>query len=141
MIVPLNARGRTLGAITLAATDDSGRRFGAEDLKMAMLLASRAALLVDNARLYAEARSAVRARDDLIAVVSHDLRDPLQTITTAAAALRFESANGESMESVGSIRLASTQMRLLIQDLLDLSRIEAGQLSIRQDRAGLTALL
>jgi PAS domain S-box-containing protein len=141
MIVPLNARGRTLGALTLAATDDSGRRFGADDLKMALELARRAALLVDNARLYAEARSAIRARDDMIAVVSHDLRDPLQTITAAAATLRFESAEGERAESVRRISLASTQMRRLVQDLLDLSRIDAGQLSIRQDRISLTALL
>jgi K+-sensing histidine kinase KdpD len=130
MIVPLNARGRTLGALTLAATDDSGRRFGAEDLKMAIELARRAALLIDNARLYAEARSAIRARDDMIAIVSHDLRDPLQTITAAAATLLFESVDDDKAESVRRISLASTQMRRLVQDLLDLSRIEAGQLSI-----------
>ncbi len=141
MIVPLNARGRTLGALTLAATDDSGRRFGAEDLKMAIELARRAALLVDNARLYAEARSAIRARDDMIAIVSHDLRDPLQTITAAAATLLFESVDDDKAESVRRISLASTQMRRLVQDLLDLSRIEAGQLSIRQDRISLMALV
>ena len=141
MIVPLNARGRTLGALTLAATDDSGRRFGAEDLKMAIELARRAALLIDNARLYAEARSAIRARDDMIAIVSHDLRDPLQTITAAAATLQFESVDDDMAESVRCISLASTQMRRLIQDLLDLSRIEAGQLSIRQDRITLMALV
>jgi PAS domain S-box-containing protein len=140
MIVPLNARGRTLGALTLAATDDSGRRFGAEDLKMAIELARRAALLIDNARLYTEARSAIRARDDMIAIVSHDLRDPLQTITAAAATLRFESKDDEA-ESVRRISLASTQMRRLVQDLLDLSRIDAGQLSIRQDRISLVALV
>ena len=141
MIVPLNARGRTLGALILAATDDSGRRFGAEDLKMAIELTRRAALLIDNARLYTEARSALRARDDMIAIVSHDLRDPLQTITAAAATLRFESRDDDTAESARRISLASTQMRRLVQDLLDLSRIDAGQLSIRQDRISLMALV
>src|SRR6185503_7438826 len=106
----------------------------------AIELARRAALLIDNARLYTEARSAIRARDDMIAIVSHDLRDPLQTITAAAATLRFESKDDEA-ESVRRISLASTQMRRLVQDLLDLSRIDAGQLSIRQDRISLMALV
>jgi PAS domain S-box-containing protein len=141
MIVPLNARGRTLGAITFATTDDSGRRFGQEDLKLAMELAGRAALLVDNARLYAEARSAIRARDDMIAVVSHDLRDPLQSISAAAATLRLEPEGGERTESIQTILLASTQLRLLVQDLLDISLIDAGHLTISFQRVDLTTLL
>jgi signal transduction histidine kinase len=108
---------------------------------MATELARRAALLIDNARLYTQARSAIRARDDMIAIVSHDLRDPLQTITAAAATLRFESKDDDTAESVKRISLASTQMRRLVQDLLDLSRIDAGQLSIRQDRISLLALV
>jgi signal transduction histidine kinase len=77
----------------------------------------------------------------MIAIVSHDLRDPLQTITAAAATLQFESVDDDAAESVRRISLASTQMRRLIQDLLDLSRIEAGQLSIRQERISLMALV
>jgi signal transduction histidine kinase len=141
MIVPLIARGRTLGAITFAMTDDSGRRFGPEDLNMAMELAGRAALLVDNARLYAEARSAIRARDDMIAVVSHDLRDPLQSISAAAATLRLEPEDGERTESIQTIMLASTQLRLLVQDLLDVSLIDAAHLTIRVQRVDLTTLI
>jgi PAS domain S-box-containing protein len=141
MTVPLNARGRTLGAIAFAATDDSGRRFSDADLKIAMELASRAALLVDNARLYAEARSAIRARDDMIAVVSHDLRDPLQSISAAAATLRLVPQAVENTESIDSIALASTQMRLLIQDLLDISLIEAGRLPIKQEQIDLSDLM
>jgi signal transduction histidine kinase len=77
----------------------------------------------------------------MIAIVSHDLRDPLQTITTAAATLLFEPLDDDKAESVRRISLASTQMRRLVQDLLDLSRIEAGQLSIRQERISLMALV
>ena len=141
MIVPLNARGRTLGAIALVATDDSGRLFGDEDLKIAMALASRAALLLDNARLYAEARAALRARDDTIAVVSHDLRDPLQSISAATAMLQLDPDDAERAEGIQSITLASTQMRLLVQDLLDISQIDAGGFSITKGRVDLTALI
>lgn len=141
MTVPLNARGRTLGAIVFAATTDSGRRFGDADLQIAMELAGRAAMLIDNARLYAEARSAVGARDEMIAVVSHDLRDPLQSIAAAAAALRLEPQTGENAETIESIALASTQMRRLVQDLLDISMIEAGCLPLDPERVDLPGLL
>lgn len=141
MIVPLNARGRTLGAIAFATTDSSGRRFGQDDLKIAMELANRAALLVDNARLYAEAQSAIRARDEMIAFVSHDLRDPLQTITSATAALRYALLEENGIESVESIALASTQMQLLVQDLLDISRIDAGRLGIEWETTDVADLV
>jgi PAS domain S-box-containing protein len=141
MTVPLNARGHTLGAIVFAATDDSGRRFDHADLTIATELASRAALLVDNARLYAEARSAVRARDDMIAVISHDLRDPLQTISTAASAMRLAPQSLENGDSIESIALASMQMRRLVADLLDITLIEAGRLSIVREPVDLRDLL
>jgi PAS domain S-box-containing protein len=141
MTVPLNARGRTLGAIVFAAAADSGRRFDDADLQIAMELAGRAAMLIDNARLYAEARSAVGARDEMIAVVSHDLRDPLQAIAAAAAALRLEPQTAENAETIESIALASTQMRRLVQDLLDISMIEAGCLPLDPERVDLPALL
>jgi signal transduction histidine kinase/CheY-like chemotaxis protein len=129
IIVPLRARGRTLGAIALATANDSRRHYDQDDLKLARELASRAALLVDNARLYAQARAAIRARDDMIAVVSHDLRSPLQSISSAAALLEFES-QGSGNRSLEAIKLATSQMDRLLQDLLDLSLIDSGQLTV-----------
>ena len=141
MIVPLNARGRTVGAIAFASTASSGHRFDQADLNIALELARRAALLVDNARLYAEAKAAIRARDDLMAVVSHDLREPLQSISAAVATLRLEAQGGEAANSIQSITLASSQMRLLVQDLLVMSRIAAGQFSISTELIDLAALV
>jgi PAS domain S-box-containing protein len=141
MTVPLNARGRLLGAMLFAATSDSGRRFGNADLKIAMELSSRAALLVDNARLYTEARTAIRSRDEMVAFVSHDLRDPLQSISAAAAALRLEPQTAESTESIDSIARASNQMRRLVQDLLDVSMIEAGRLPTNREQVELPELI
>jgi PAS domain S-box-containing protein len=141
MIVPLNARGHSVGAIAFVSTDDSERRFGQQELKIATELAQRVALLVDNARLYAEAKAAIRAREELIAVVSHDLRDPLQSISAAAAMLRLDPEHVEASKSIQSITLASTQMRLLVQDLLDMSLIDAGKFSITKDSVDLTALV
>jgi signal transduction histidine kinase/CheY-like chemotaxis protein len=141
MTVPLNARGRTLGAIVLAATADSGRRFDSGDLSVAMELATRAAMLVDNARLYAEARSAIRSRDEMVAFVSHDLRDPLQSIAAATASLRLEPQGLDNAETIDSIARASTQMQRLVQDLLDTSLLEAGRLSINREVVDLSELV
>jgi len=133
IIVPLRARGRTLGAIALVTDATSHRRYDHDDLKLARELASRAALLVDNARLYAQARAAVRARDDMIAVVSHDLRSPLQSISSASTLLEFESHGGSANRSLQAIKLATSQMDRLLQDLLDLSLIDAGQLTVTRE--------
>ena len=133
IIVPLRARGRTLGAIALVTDESSQRHYDQDDLKLARELASRAALLVDNARLYAQARVAIRARDDMIAVVSHDLRSPLQSISSAATLLEFESQGGSANRSLEAIKLATAQMDRLLQDLLDLSLIDAGQLTVTKE--------
>ena len=141
IVVPLRARGRTLGAITLVTAAGSHRRYDQDDLKLARELASRAALLVDNARLYAQARAAIRARDDMIAVVSHDLRSPLQSISSAATLLEFETQSGSADRSLEAIKLATTQMDRLLEDLLDLSLIEAGQLTVTRELADAATLV
>ena len=133
IVVPLRARGRTLGAIALVTTTESQRHYDQDDLKLARELASRAALLVDNARLYGQARAAVRARDDMIAVVSHDLRSPLQSISSAATLLELEAQDGSSDKGLAVIKLATSQMDRLLQDLLDLSLIDAGQLTVTRE--------
>ncbi len=95
------------------------------------------ALATENGRLYAEAQRAVQVRDDLLAIVSHDLRSPLWTILMATDVL---AAGGDPTSAVERIRRAAQLMVRLIEDLLDFASIEAGRLSIRrrpQDPAGL----
>jgi PAS domain S-box-containing protein len=133
IIVPLRARGRTLGAMALVTDESSQRHYDQDDLKLARELASRAAMLVDNARLYAQARAAIRARDDMIAVVSHDLRSPLQSISSAATLLEFQNGSGSADRSLEAIKLATAQMDRLLHDLLDLSLIDAGQLTVTKE--------
>ncbi|HEX6997138.1 MAG TPA: GAF domain-containing protein [Gammaproteobacteria bacterium] len=141
IVVPLKARGRTLGAIALVATAASARRYDRDDLRVAIELANRAALLLDNARLYTEARSAIRARDDMIAVVSHDLRNPLQSISAAAALLQLDPPPERRSRSLQSIMVASEQMGRLLQDLLDISRMDAGQFSVTREALEVASLI
>jgi PAS domain S-box-containing protein len=127
IVVPLIAREEIMGAMTLATTV-SGRVYDRQDLEFAREVARSAALAVDNARLYHDAQEAIQRRQEVLAVVSHDLRNPLNVIVMSAAlALELERRRQGPLEAVHN---AAKEMERLINDLLDLSAIEAGGLSV-----------
>lgn len=129
--VPLVNSGKPLGALTLVISG-SGRRYEVADLSLAADLARRAAIVVEHARLFHEAQQATRARDDVLAVVAHDLRNPLNTVTMAVS-LMLESTPVERTEErrrVEIVRRAADRMNRMIQDLLDVKRMESGRLGI-----------
>ncbi|OJT18782.1 hypothetical protein BO221_39310 [Archangium sp. Cb G35] len=136
MIVPLVARGRTLGAVTFAFTGESGRRYGPADLSLAEGLASRAALTLDNARLYKDSQQATHARDEVLAVVSHDLRNPLNVISLGATYLLKHLPQGEQGASwrkqAELMRRSADRAVHLIQDLLEVAKIESGRLMVER---------
>ncbi|MGH7664706.1 MAG: sensor histidine kinase [Gemmatimonadaceae bacterium] len=132
--VPLAASGRVLGVLTLFVTD-SGRHFGPDDLALAEELGRRAALAVENARLYEEARHATSARDDMLGVVAHDLRNPLSTVLMGTELLLEGMQQGEHEQERSQLEIvqrAADRMNRLIQDLLDVKRIESGRLSMER---------
>ena len=129
--VPLVTSGRPIGALTLV-TSGSGRRFDLADLSLAADVARRAAVVVEHARLFHEAQQATRARDDILAVVAHDLRNPLNTVTMAVS-LMLETTPVERVQErrqVEIVRRAADRMNRMIQDLLDVKRMESGRLTI-----------
>lgn len=133
LVVPLGARGRTVGALTLA-TAGSRRRFGRDDLVFALDLARRIALELDNVRLFRQAETSARLRDEVLAIVSHDLRNPLSVVSFASEALlRAWSAEPEraaERRQLEGIALSAERMRRLINDLLDVARADAGRLAV-----------
>ena len=141
LIVPLNARGRTLGALAFATTDFSGRKYTQPDVALAQELADRAALLIDNARLYREAREATRLKDEMLAVVSHDLRSPLSSIVTACELLELDLPDERRIRTHASIRRAAKQMNRLLEALLDVTRIEGGRLTLQPERFDVAQLV
>ncbi|HTL33596.1 MAG TPA: ATP-binding protein [Kofleriaceae bacterium] len=124
--VPLLARDQVLGSLALV----SGRgrpRFSISDLVFAEDFARRLAMALDNALLYRAANRAIRMRDDVLAIVSHDLRTPLGTISMQA-----ETLVGDDRVSKAAISIirAAQRMNRLIGDLLDASAINAGGLAL-----------
>ena len=131
MVVPVRARSQVLGVISLVAAE-SGRRYDAEDLRTAQELADRAALAIDNARLYREAQEAARQREQLLAVVAHDLKNPLMAIKGSADLLQRRARTGrldperltDRLTMIGQAAMAMTAQ---IGELLDAARLQAGQ--------------
>ena len=131
MVVPLRAREQTLGALLLAR-DAGGAAYVDADLELASELARRAASALDNARLYERAQRAIRARDDVLGVVSHDLRTPLSVISMCVSSVLADEANDadRTREAMHTVHQSVEWAQRLIHDLLDVAAIEAGGLSL-----------
>jgi signal transduction histidine kinase len=121
--VPLLVRGKPMGVLSLLSTDDR-RRFVADDLPTIEALADRAALALENARLYEMAVSAKRARDEMMSMVSHDLRNSLNAIGFIATELARQ--NGSPLAT--QIRSAATLADRLLADMSAMFVIESGEL-------------
>ncbi|MCC6554289.1 MAG: PAS domain S-box protein [Polyangiaceae bacterium] len=135
IMAPLYAHRKLVGAMALISSAP-GRVYAPADLRFAEQVAQRAALAIDNAQLYAEARRAIQIRDDVLGVVAHDLRNPLGTILMQAALLRHSGAEPErrSRKSADSIERSVKRMNRIIEDLLDVTRMERGRLTVEQVR-------
>ncbi|MCI0570132.1 MAG: ATP-binding protein [Myxococcaceae bacterium] len=144
MMVPLLARGRVLGIVTLVSSNPR-RRFDDSDLALAEELCARAALAIDNALLFQQAERATAARDELLAVVTHDLRNPLGSIVTVAKILEKTSGaerRAQPIEKYAEMILRSTErMKRLIADLLDLAKLDAGRMAVERQTTDAAALV
>lgn len=130
--VPLIARGRVMGAIGLISAE-SGAPYGASDRLLAEELARRAAIAIDNARLFETEQRAVRMREQMLAVVTHDLRNPLGVVSLVAKQIAKEHGEGRLAKSVEILQRNVGRMDRLISDLLDMASIHAGRFAVRRE--------
>jgi PAS domain S-box-containing protein len=135
--VPLRARGENFGALTLARAA-SAPPFAERDLPFAMEVGRRASVAIENARLYATARrdraaaeEASRAKDQFLAVLGHELRNPLAPIATALRLMALREG-GAFVTERSIIERQVQHMTRLVEDLLDVSRITRGKVELRQ---------
>nr|MBA2340698.1 GAF domain-containing protein [Pyrinomonadaceae bacterium] len=141
MIVPLVARERALGVITCVMAE-SNRIYTEHDLAVAEHLARRAAIAVDNARLYREAQHANIAKDEFLATLSHELRTPLTPIIGWTHMMRGGKLSAENMnKGLSVIDKNSQALTRLINDLLDMSAILSGKMRIQQQSVEINNVL
>ncbi len=139
MLVPLVGHGRVLGALALSITH-SERRYGPADLAFAEDVAQRAALALDNARLYAQAQEYVRRleaadrrKDEFLAMLAHELRNPLGAIANAGHVLdRRAEGDPRTRELVAVVGRQIRHLARLVDDLLDVSRFSHGHIELRK---------
>ncbi|WP_163870646.1 PAS domain-containing sensor histidine kinase [Myxococcus eversor] len=131
IVVPLSARGHMLGVVALA-TSESGRHYGPRDLALVEEVARRAALAIDNASLHAQSEEATHLRDEVLRIVAHDLRSPLNVIALSAGTLMKRSPAERASDSrpLNSIQKAVIRATTLIEDLLDVARMQGGGLRV-----------
>jgi PAS domain S-box-containing protein/excisionase family DNA binding protein len=143
--VPLRHGDRTLGALTLFYAD-SARHHTEDDVALIEDLARRAAMAVENARLYGEAQAAIRARDEFLSIASHELRNPVAGMKGAAQLLRRLEQRGlldgkQLDRYVGIIEQTANRLAALTEDLLDVSRLQQGVLPMRPQQVDVVALV
>lgn len=146
--VPMQAHGNTLGTLSLVAAE-SGRCYDQFDLALAEDVARRAALAVDNARLYqhaqqeqAKAEAANRIKDEFLAVLSHELRTPLNPILGWSNLLQTRKLDeAKTAQALATIERNARLQTQLIEDLLDVSRILRGKLVLRAAPVDLVAII
>ncbi|HEV8553448.1 MAG TPA: response regulator [Casimicrobiaceae bacterium] len=130
-IVPLPARGRTLGVLALGL-GPSGRNFDTDALSMATDLAGRAAIALDNAGLYGKIQAEDRRKDEFLAMLAHELRNPLAPISNAVHILQVSEKDPAKFKwATEVIGRQLTQLVRLVDDLLDVSRITRGKIELK----------
>jgi len=137
---PLRARGRTHGVLLLAF--GTGRQFESADFSFANDVAGRASVLLDNASLYKEVRDADRRKNEFLAMLGHELRNPMAPIRYAVQILR--KPNLEDQKRLWSLDVIDRQVKQLarlVDDLLDVSRITRGKIELKVGPVDLTQVV
>ncbi|NBD09845.1 sensor histidine kinase [Corallococcus silvisoli] len=145
LCVPLRVRGHTLGALTFVT---SKRAYDVQDLALAQELARRAALALDNASLYRDARQAIRLREEFLSIASHELKTPISAlqlqVQSLLAGVTRSGASFDPERLKRGLERVDRQVKrqtLLVNDLLDVSRLSAGKLELVLEPLELGALV
>lgn len=136
LIVPLRVQGRNIGTLGVSR-DHPGRPYTADDEQFLQDLADRAALAIENARLYQQAQEAIGARDRFISIAAHELRTPVTGLKGYAQLLQRRLDRGELSPQrlaryIAAIDKEAGRLTRLTQDLLDISRLHGGRLVLER---------
>jgi PAS domain S-box-containing protein len=156
LAIPLIANDRVFGAISLVFADrahgGSGRVYTASDFELAEDLGRRAAVSIENARLFKEAQDAReaaedassaamfanRAKSDFLATMSHEIRTPINAVLGYSELLELGISGPlteEQRTQLGRIRASTKHLLGLVNEVLDMAKIESGRLTVERDQA------
>jgi PAS domain S-box-containing protein len=128
--VPLLIKGHLTGAITIRAERD--RKYSSIDLDLVEELGRRAAMAIDNARLYRHAEEALRARDEFLSIAAHEIRGPITSIHLTVQALLQRKLRPEALpRAFELIEREDRRLSRFVDELLDLGRLRAGRLQLQ----------
>ncbi|MDC0742749.1 ATP-binding sensor histidine kinase [Polyangium mundeleinium] len=146
MIVPLVAHGQTLGVLSVVSATLE-RRYVRADLALVEEVAHRAAMAIDNARLYCKARDAIRVRDEFLTVASHELNTPVTSLRLTLQSLDRSIRGSRSGEMQAMAKLVEralrqgTRLARLNKALVDVSQLHGGRLPLEPENVDLATLL
>jgi PAS domain S-box-containing protein len=146
VIVPLEVHGRTIGALSMIHAE-SGQHFLDGDVVLIEELARRAAIAVENARLYRESQRAIALRDEFMSIASHELRTPLTSLQLHVEGLLRSAERGESLGAtryLAKLKAVAQQVsrqERLVHELLDFSHVAAGGLEFQLEELDLSQLI
>ena len=139
IVVPLRARGRVLGRMTLVSTR---RIYQDRDLALADDLSRRGATALDNARLYGEVQESDRRKEEFLAVLAHELRNPMTPLLTCLELMRSPHADADSIARWREIMERQVRnLARLVDDLLDVSRITRGKIELQKQSIDLATIV
>lgn len=129
LMTPLVATGDALGVLVMSRREPA---FDDQDVRLAEAMARRCGQYIEHARLYRAEQRATRARDEVLQIVAHDLRNPLNSMSLQLQRLMRQREDRVAPWPEAAQRMAESSARMneLIQDLLDVARLEAGALSM-----------
>jgi signal transduction histidine kinase/CheY-like chemotaxis protein len=137
--LPLRLKDRVIGALYLD-NELSASAFTPSRQTMLELLAGQAAISLENARLYSELKSANQAKDEFLAMLGHELRNPLAPVRTACDLMAMQAPDQFARERLVIERQVKHMMRL-VDDLLDVSRIARGKIEMVRAHVDLAGIV
>ena len=140
MCVPITARGKTLGGISIISTDET-HQYTESDLEVAAEVGKRAGIALDNAILYQQAQQAIRVRDEFMSIASHELKTPLTTLKLQVQIRQRKLEKGDFShftpekitKMVADDDRQITRLTRLVEDILDVSRMGLGKLALNPE--------
>jgi PAS domain S-box-containing protein len=139
--VPLVVSGKTFGALTFA-TAESGRRYTPAELALATDLAHRAAVAIENTQLYQALRETDRRKDEFLATLAHELRNPLAPVRNALQILKMPRVDAGTVERSREMMERQVQHLVrLVDDLMDVSRVMRGKIELRREKIELASIV